>query len=1224
MTTNLEYALFSANVYGNSPLVRYEQNTLPIPDGWDPIGTPVILSDGFMARAYQKGSEIVISYAGTTNEDAMDWLTGNVPGASAGYLAPQITDAAKFYLDVVKNNPGVSNISFTGHSMGGGLASLMAVYFDKPAVVFDQAPFQKSADSSTVVSALKNALTAAGYTLPSTFSSYIALDPTGALIPSPTRQARDEQVTQIYTKGEALSLASTTMLNFVSAGLGLISPKLWMLGAGVDKVCGSEIEIDPHAQTVLDWGTTAWGYTVTSGDPVTLHSITLLAGFLQSPDFLSVVRAYPELLPRMFSGLYANDPKNKINANLTDLLVQREYRGEGALGALAVDVNKINRTEGLTSLKDLPGSDSKGMNNVAAILMDAVLANLYAQGKTRAPEQGFVGKFDTLLRSVTGGLTADLQTLNKEADKVEVELNRMLGLLLGDEGNSVPHAHYARWTLQSGANALAADFNADAREDVVIGYNTADTINGGGGDDVLAGLDGADTLNGGAGLDRIYGGEGNDILNGGLCGDWLYGGAGSDTYQLKSGELFDVIQDSDGNGKITVNGTQLTGGKKADDNYWISADKQWGYLLTSGGDLVISKGSSLDTITIRNWQSNGGNQLGIVLDNAQAPVDPKTGIRIFTGDQHAQLNASGYYKWGETSWAADGTLTAGVAEADFADVISGTTGVDKISGLGGNDALNGGAGNDDMDGGSGDDLIGGGGGSDNINGGTGNDIIFSALDLNVPQRIKADDTWKMPAGQTLVIQGSTWGYAVDKTSQSTNYPSYLGPLAQDDAPDVVNAGAGDDTVVTGRGDDRIDGGLGSDSLWGGGGNDIITAGDGGDIIFGDGDASGTWDPALFTSAAEHGNDFLDGGAGDDMIVGGGGNDALYGGVDNDVLFGDNSERGLEEGVHGNDYLDGEDGNDQLMGGGKDDTLYGGAGDDKLWGDSSGQTDAPTYVSLASQGNDYLDGEDGNDYLEGGAKDDTLYGGAGNDQLWGDTSADNVANPADNALLWGNDYLDGEDGNDQLVGGGKDDTLFGGTGDDNLYGDENIAVLQGPYNGNDYLDGEDGNDQLVVAAEFQGNDILDGEDGNDYLDGGGDDTLYGGTGNDTYVVSSLEDTVIELANEGVDTVQSGVSYTLGDNVENLTLVAGAQQGTGNAGINGNAFFSRAVCAHFTVARGTFCFKHTRKVARYLYEDKLTSTPCRYCASSYRKRSKSAELKYPARLPQFTFHALGDVA
>ena len=45
---------------------------------------------------------------------------------------------------------------------------------------------------------------------------------------------------------------------------------------------------------------------------------------------------------------------------------------------------------------------------------------------------------------------------------------------------------------------------------------------------------------------------------------------------------------------------------------------------------------------------------------------------------------------------------------------------------------------------------------------------------------------------------------------------------------------------------------------------------------------------------------------------------------------------------------------------------------------------------------------------------------------------------------------------------------------------------------------------------------------------------GGTGNDTYVVDSAGDVVVEAAGEGTDRVYAYVNYTLGANVENLTL------------------------------------------------------------------------------------------
>ncbi len=81
-------------------------------------------------------------------------------------------------------------------------------------------------------------------------------------------------------------------------------------------------------------------------------------------------------------------------------------------------------------------------------------------------------------------------------------------------------------------------------------------------------------------------------------------------------------------------------------------------------------------------------------------------------------------------------------------------------------------------------------------------------------------------------------------------------------------------------------------------------------------------------------------------------------------------------------------------------------------------------------------------------------------------------------------------------------------------------------------------------------VLFGGNGNDALAGwSGADTMVGGLGNDTYFVENANDVVIEKLNEGIDTVNSKVTYISFEHIENIILTGtSAIDGIGNSQAN----------------------------------------------------------------------------
>ncbi len=446
--------------------------------------------------------------------------------------------------------------------------------------------------------------------------------------------------------------------------------------------------------------------------------------------------------------------------------------------------------------------------------------------------------------------------------------------------------------------------------------------------------------------------------------------------------------------------------------------------------------------------------------------------------------------------------------------------------------------------------------------------------------------------QGIAVSASALYQAALTTSNSDEISIIAGALAGDDTAELSNLGdrmlgyGGNDSISGLGGDDNLQGGNGNDTLVGGTGRDTLTGGTGNDLyVVGGGtedviDETGVGDIDTVLSAGSYtlGTNLenLRFAAGSTSNFDGTGNslgNTLSGTEGANRLFG----------LDGNDSLQGNGGIDMLDGGTGSDTLAGGAGDDGYIVDAAGDQ----VNEFAGGGTDSVSA--GVDWTLGTEVENLLLTGVAALKGTGNTAANLIiGNDAANVIsgLAGDDTLDGAAGGDSITGGDGTDVLRGGTGDDTLEGGagadiywvdslgdivvetlvgsgdfvsasvdftlganvEELALTGAAATGvGNALDNRlTGSDAANFLAGDAGFDSLYGGAGADTLDGGSaQDVMEGGSGDDVYVVDSVADVVVEAAGDAADLVQSGVAYTLGNELEKLALTGtDTLSGTGN--------------------------------------------------------------------------------
>ncbi|WP_245487144.1 M10 family metallopeptidase C-terminal domain-containing protein [Rhizobium acidisoli] len=720
-------------------------------------------------------------------------------------------------------------------------------------------------------------------------------------------------------------------------------------------------------------------------------------------------------------------------------------------------------------------------------------------------------------------------------------------------------------------NALVNAITGGAGNDTLDGGAGNDTLNGGAGNDTLIGGTGSDTMSGGTGDDTyvvdiasdlvienanegtdtvqtalvsytlgnnvenltytgsanftgtgntlantITGGAGNDTLNGGVGLDTLIGGDGNDTYIIDNAG--DIVTEAADQGIDTVRTTlaSYTLGSDVENLAYIGTAA----FVGTGNDLdnTITGGAANDTLSggVGNDTLNGGagadSLIGgegndiyivdhagdIVTEAASAGTDTvRTTLAAYTlGGNVENLTYSGTAAFVGTGNLLDNIIIGGVA-------------ADKLVGAGGNDTLIGGGGSDTMLGGIGDDTY----------------VVDIATDIVIENVNEGTDT----------VQTALSSYTLGNNVENLTYTGSASFTGTGNA--LAN------TITGGAGNDTLNGGAGLDSLIGGAGNDTYIVDNAGDIVTEDADA-GTdtvrTNLASYT-LADNVENLSFAGTGAFAGTGNALDNVITGGAAIDTLSGD----------AGNDTLDGGAGADSLTGGEGDDTyIVDNAGDLVTEAADEGTDTVRTTLANYTLGSDVENltytgtvafAGTGNDLAN------TIKGGAGADTLDGKAGADSLIGAA------GNDTYIVDDVGDVVTEAANQGTDLIKTALSSYTLDNNVESLL--YTGSSSFTGT-GNALVNAITGGAGNDTLDGGAGNDTLNGGagndtliggtGSDTMSGGTGDDTYVVDIASDLVIENANEGTDTVQTAlVSYTLGNNVENLTYTGSANfTGTGN--------------------------------------------------------------------------------
>ncbi|MBQ0933105.1 beta strand repeat-containing protein [Ideonella alba] len=654
----------------------------------------------------------------------------------------------------------------------------------------------------------------------------------------------------------------------------------------------------------------------------------------------------------------------------------------------------------------------------------------------------------------------------------------------------------------------------------ITGTRQADVLTGDGLGNVLNGGLGADTMSGGLGNDT-YIVDASDVVteaaNAGIdtlvvATDWTLSRPNIENLQL-TGAALRGTGDAGAN-RITGNDLANVLDGKAGVDTLVGGKGNDSYLVDVSGDIVIEAlNEGTDTVTSLVTRTLGANLENLVLGGSAAingtgnnlsnsitgnaaanvlSVGAAGGLDTLTGGGGNDQYLLGHAHWTTVVEAANGGYDSVTVSYNYtltANVEALTlTGSEAITGVG--NSLN--------------NAIVGNTGANTLNGGAGNDTLKGGLGA---------DVYIVDSVLDVVVELAGQGYDRIEASASCVMGDNIETLTLVGGAGINGTGNAAANSITGNsGNNRLNGGGGADTMSGGAGNDTYVVDNAGDRIMGEDTAGGvdtvetglSWtlqrglENLLSTGSASvslTGNDVanrLTGNAGNNLIDGGAGNDTMTGGAGNDTYRVSGPQDVVVE----------------VNGGGTDTVVVVAGGDYTLSAFVENLTGSGrlTGNALANQ----IVGGSGNDTINGGAGADRMEGGSGDDTYYVDNVGDVIID------AWG---LSTICSSISYTAGPNIHALI------KLQGSANLNATIEAYSGSIW--GNSGNNTLTCAH-------------------GGGGELYGGAGNDTYVIGANM-RVWENGGDGYDIVQT---VDCGFNLDTYCSIEEIRLGNGNFDARGN--------------------------------------------------------------------------